>query len=312
MSTVISALPYSITTSGHYVLTNNIASETGAGISVSADDVTIDLCGFGISTQFSGAANGYGVSAFNKERITVKNGSISGFMYGVYLSDLADAVRPNGSFDGGGHTLKDLDISRCTFRGIRIEGNGNVVRNNTIREIGGCTLYQDAYAFGVESFGPGALIECNRLYEVRGGGVADIGEGVGISISDFGDGSVIRDNVLMQSSREISRNYTDWPAESRSSYGIWIGGESDVMVDANLITNFVYGITYKRTARGLFCRNRVNNAVAPYYLPTVTGLTLAIDGGGNMADIHPEEFISLRVTPGQTEYVEQSYLAPRA
>lgn len=310
MSTITS-LPFAITQPGNYSLAANLHSASGAGISIDCDDVVIDFRGFSIAAPFSGSAAGYGVSAFNKERITIKNGAISGFMYGVYLSDLADNVRPNGSFDGGGHTVERLDIRRCTFRGVRVEGNGNVVRNNTIREIGGCTLYDNAYAFGVESLGPGAMIEDNRVYEVRGRGVQDIGEGVAISVSDYGDGSVVRDNVLLQSSREINNKYLDWPAESRSSYGIWVGGESDVLIDGNLISNYVYGITYKRTARGLFTRNRVNNAVVPYYLPTVVGPTLARDGGGNLSDLRCDELLEMRVTPGAVEYVEQVYLSPR-
>lgn len=310
MSTITS-LPFAITQPGNYSLAANLHSASGAGISINCDDVVIDFRGFSIAAPFSGSAAGYGVSAFNKERITIKNGAISGFMYGVYLSDLADSVRPNGSFDGGGHTVECLDIRRCTFRAIRVEGNGNVVRNNSIREIGGCTLSEDAYAFGIESIGPGAMIENNRIYEVRGRGVADIGEGVGISISDYGDGSVIRDNVITQSSRELNGKYTDWSAESRSSYGVWIGGESDVMVDANLINNFVYGITFKRTSTGCFSRNVVNNAVVPYYLPTVMGPTLVRDGGGNISDVRSDELLPLRNTPGPVEYVEMTYLSPR-
>lgn len=312
MTTVIDQLPFDITQSGEYLLDADLISTTGQGISIATNDVTIDFCNNRISASFSGQAQGYGVSAFNRERIVIKNGAISGFMYGIYLSDLADSVRPIGSFDGGGHIIERMSISKCTFRGIRIEGNGNVVRKNLIREIGGCTLYENAYSFGVESFGPGAMIEDNRIYEVRGRGVADIGEGVGISVSDMGDGSVIRDNVITQSSRELNQNYAAWPAESRSSYGIWVGGNSDVVVDANLVTNYVYGITYKRTARGCFTNNRVNSAIVPYYLPTVSGPTLARDGGGNLSNVFPDELLPLRQTPGPVERVERSYLSPRS
>lgn len=312
---IITSLPYTITAPGSYELADNLPT-TGHGITINCDDVSIDLNGHSIIGNNEPASQYYGINAFNRERITLRNGQVRGFMYGVYLSDLIDSVRPNGSLNGGGHVVEQLSILNCKFRGIRVEGNGNLVRDNVIRETGGCTVYPNAYAFAIESFGPGAMIEGNRIYEVRGGGVADIGEGVGISVSDYGSGSVIKDNIITQSTRELASQYTDWPAESRSSYGIWVGGDtSDVLVDSNIISNFVYGITYKRTTYGVFQNNRVSNSVVPYYLPNLAGQAsgaFARDGGGNHSDISALELLPGRETPGPVEYVEKVYLPPRS
>ena len=55
--TIISALPYTITASGSYYLTGNLtATGSGAGITVSADNVTIDLNGFALIAGGSGTA----------------------------------------------------------------------------------------------------------------------------------------------------------------------------------------------------------------------------------------------------------------
>lgn len=311
----IASLPYTISTPGTYTLADHMQC-AGTGITVVCNDVVIDLNKKTIYGPTNPDTNTYGVVSFNYERIKIVNGGIRGFMYGIYLSDLIDSFRPTGSFDGGGHILEDLEITKSTFRGMRIEGNGNIVRRNIIREIGGCTVYPNSYAFGIESFGPGAFIEDNRLYECRGFGVADIGEGVGISVSDYGRGTVIRDNVILWSSREVSNQYADWPGQSRSTYGVWVGGDSsDVVVDGNVITNAVYGITFKRTTSGVFTRNVVNNSVVPFYLPNLQETkegALARDGGGNYSDVWPDQLLHMRRTPGPVEYVEQIYLCPRS
>lgn len=310
----ITSLPYTITVPGTYELDSHLTSP-GTAITVACNDVVIDFKGKSIVGPCDPDGNNYGVNAFNYERITIKNGSIRGFMYGIYLSDLIDSFRPHGSFDGGGHVVENMNISNCTFRGMRLEGNGNVIRNNIIREIGGCTVYPNAFGFGIESCGPGVIIENNKVYECRGYGVEDIGEGVAISISDYGQGSVIRDNVLSQSSREPCNQYADWPGASRSTYGIWCGGDtSDIVCDGNVLTNFVYGITFKRTVRGVFTRNVVNNSIVPYYLPNSQcdkQGALARDGGGNYSDVWPNQLLPGRNTPGPTEYLEAHYLAPR-
>jgi hypothetical protein len=46
--TPISSVPFTITTPGSYYLTTNLYSPSGNGITVSANDVTIDLNGFAL------------------------------------------------------------------------------------------------------------------------------------------------------------------------------------------------------------------------------------------------------------------------
>jgi hypothetical protein len=96
---------------------------------------------------------------------------------------------------------------------------------------------------GIESIGPGAVILENIVYEIRGTGASEApGEGVGISISSAGMGSSIKGNTISNSALE-QYDPANWPADSESTYGIWIGGEhSDVVVADNLISNFRIGI----------------------------------------------------------------------
>lgn len=312
MTTVITSASYTITSSGRYKLGIDITSE-GTPITIEADDVDLDLDGHTITGTAGVTADTKGIFSVGYERIRVHNGTITGHHYGLHLSDNYDTVAANnGTFTGGGHIVENLIIDQCKFRGIRVEGNGNIVRNNVIREIGGTTAYSDAYAFGIESYGPGAVIEGNRIYEVRGRGVADIGEGVGISISDLGRGSVIQNNTLLLSSRDLDTSYDDWPAESRSTYGIWVGGDSsDVVVPRNILNGWFVGICIKRMVPGLVAHNIISDSFIPIYLPQLTGQTHPARVADNMTDMGPTETYTGRNTAGPVEYVEANYLTAR-
>jgi Ca2+-binding RTX toxin-like protein len=307
---IIDKAGITITAAGVYKLDRDLTfnAKTGAAITIAADNVVIDLNGHTIRGSNAADTSAYGIVAMDRTNVTVKNGSINGFQYGIYLSDLIDS-KP---LDGGRHLIQNVDISDSTFRGIRVEGLDNVVRDCTISDIGGTTLYANAYAFGIESFGPNARILSNTVTDVRGFGIQDVGEGVGISISRHGDGSIVAGNVIRNSAVEVGAGYGDWPAQSRSTYGVWIGGDgsSNIHVNNNTIDNFVYGITFKRTVAGDFAGNNVTHAIVPYYLPFNDAGTRVVDLGGNISDIGPTELAFGRTTPAQVETVELIYLSP--
>ena len=71
--TPISSVPFTITTPGSYYLTTNLYSPSGNGITVSANDVTIDLYGFAL------VGNGVGsgiVTPANVINLFVRNGTV--------------------------------------------------------------------------------------------------------------------------------------------------------------------------------------------------------------------------------------------
>ncbi len=259
--------PTKITRAGIYRLDRDISVGSGIAIEVVASDVIIDLNGHRIIGPTASDTTAIGIYASNQDRITVRNGTIQGFMYPIFLYDSYDEVERNTeSFNNGGHLVEDMKISLGTFRGMRVEGRGNVIRNNIIQDIGGSTVYSDAYAFGIEVFGPGAVIEGNIIYNTRGGGT--IGEGVGISVSRIGSGIVIRDNIVANSSLWPDVRYNDWRGTSTSTYGIWIGGISTrALVTENLVINYKHGITFHAWSDGLLTDNDVSTAVVPFYTP---------------------------------------------
>src|SRR5476651_1165640 len=76
--TPISSAPFTISASGSYYLTGNLAVTSGAGIIIAADFVTLDLNGYTISSTAASAANaGVGLSGSSHHDITIRNGHIS-------------------------------------------------------------------------------------------------------------------------------------------------------------------------------------------------------------------------------------------
>lgn len=76
--TPISTVPFTISTSGSYYLTSNIAVSTGNAITIAADDVTLDLNGFTISSSASPASGTAVLLSSTRKNVTVKNGHIRG------------------------------------------------------------------------------------------------------------------------------------------------------------------------------------------------------------------------------------------
>ena len=122
-----------ITQTGPYLLVNNLTVTDGDCLRVSADNVEIDLAGFGISMTGDPSAHRAGIrnvisGAGFANGLSVRNGAISGFSSGIRI-------------DGGaGHVIEGVRVSDNTVDGIGITGAfdetgtgvANVIRNNVV------------------------------------------------------------------------------------------------------------------------------------------------------------------------------------
>ena len=90
----ISIVPFTINSSGSYFMTKNLTNNSGDGIIVLADDVTIDLNGFtlaGVPGAYSGISEGG--TPTPRKHWTIRNGTIRGFPFsGIYSPSVADAT----------------------------------------------------------------------------------------------------------------------------------------------------------------------------------------------------------------------------
>jgi hypothetical protein len=164
----ISALPFNITAPGTYVLTANLASPLttyGLGaINIStpiAGPVVLDLKGFtltGNGVYSTGVSIGYNDTFGNTAPITIRNGTLTNFGYGVnvfsqgkYTSDITVnnivfnpslVVLGNGGcgvrFDG----VNSSNVNNCIFNGayqaVLDQGSlgGNSYNNDTFNGVG--------------------------------------------------------------------------------------------------------------------------------------------------------------------------------
>ncbi len=249
MST-IDGLPITITQSGVYTLSADLvySGTSGAAINIAASNVTIDLGGHTISGNGLDSTIAEAIYSGGQSNITITNGTISGFMYGVRLQDLTT------TFDTtGGHQIFDLTLTNNSFRGIRVEGNNNAVTNNVIHDTGGTTVYANAFTMGVETFGANAFIANNLITEVHTSG---LGESLGISISDHGAGNIVVGNQIINSQFGSFR-----------SFGVWVGGASDVEVFDNQITNYIHALGWSSSPTGSFHNNTdYGSGDTPYFI----------------------------------------------
>jgi hypothetical protein len=132
-----------ITQPGSYYLSQNVLvnSPTGGmlffGVSVQADDVTLDLGGFAILQTGTGSSSGAGVHVNSgRSRVAVRNGTISGFLAGVSAVGASGVqvrdVAVNG-ISAGIDAGADAQVENCrvTYQGfsnagIRV-GAGSIV-----------------------------------------------------------------------------------------------------------------------------------------------------------------------------------------
>ncbi|HSY43285.1 MAG TPA: right-handed parallel beta-helix repeat-containing protein, partial [Candidatus Acidoferrum sp.] len=140
--TPISGAPMTILTSGSYYLTTNLTVGSASAIVIDANNVTLDLNGFTISSP-QNPPLGVAILLGPVTNITIVNGFISGnvtnngstysgsgFGYGIYCSQSPGNVR-----------ISDVSISGCEYYGIYLGANNTVVESCTINTMGSYGIY---------------------------------------------------------------------------------------------------------------------------------------------------------------------------
>jgi len=136
--TAITTIPAVISVQGVYCFTANLATNisTGIAIDIQTNNVVLDLNGFklgGLSAGFGTAA--HGIHALDRQNITIKNGTVRGFLKGIFLENVSlsqghvvEGVRNNQVVATGGTTT----IPNAGATGILMLGTGPRVLNNDV------------------------------------------------------------------------------------------------------------------------------------------------------------------------------------
>lgn len=164
-ATRITALPYTITTSGDYYITSNLTS-TGNGILVNASNVSIDLQGQTISgTNHNGDAIYINGSTTNLTNLEIMNGTVTGFNTGIsFYGDGANTARVIN--------VKVLDISGWDTLAL---GPNSLIKDCTIGNnndgpslVGQGSMVTGSISFNNQGYGfttsEGATIIGNTVY----------------------------------------------------------------------------------------------------------------------------------------------------
>jgi parallel beta-helix repeat protein len=250
--TAITSVPYTISVPGIYCLTGNLetAMTSGNAITINVNNVVIDLNGRKLGGGSAGpGTNAYGIYAYQRKNITIKNGTIRGFQAGVVLHGDSPYTTSQG------HVIEDIRSDMNTAYGIVVEGRGNIIRNNQVVDTGGSTLAN--YAYGIRTFGPGSRVLNNDVYETKEQSAANA---YGIYVG-IGDGSVVLNNRIGNQAFGTG-----------SSYGIYIGSSNNGIVKSNTISKMEWGI-YFIDSTGLYGDNLTSGCTTPFSGGTAAGST---------------------------------------
>jgi hypothetical protein len=150
--TPITSVPMTISTSGDYVVANELyyTSAGGTAITVAVPNVTIDFNGYFLFCTVASPVNN-GVLVNNGcGNVTIKNGSVVGFYHCIYfnaasntslsVAEVVENMRVANAHDGiyfvtpSGCRIQDNYIANCTANGVWVgtasPDNGNTIQDN--------------------------------------------------------------------------------------------------------------------------------------------------------------------------------------
>ena len=212
---------------GSYYLTANLSVTKANGISITAAGVTLDLNGFQISRGGGTGGDGILVRAA-AHRTTLKNGTITGFAFGVRCSgEVIDGV----SESARAGILSQMSVSECSLIGFEM-GEG--------WQLDSCTATANGQV-GIRSGRGGSMVRCVAVGNQNAGIIGSLGSSIvncaarmngdtGITVFAGSNIShcVATDNAGAGFNVMESSSITDSTASGNVSHGISVSGRSVV------------------------------------------------------------------------------------
>lgn len=178
-ATQITACGQVVTTSAF--LTQDLYCPSSPGVVVGADGITIDLNEF--TLRGDGSVGRYGIADNGWDRVTIKNGVVRNFYYGVFANNGADTI-----------SISNVAVSGSANDGIFVTGASVSVKSSTASANAGA---------GIDVSGASAKIQSSTAFG-NGDGINVFGASASVKSSiasgNSGYGIVVHDFALVQSS----------------------------------------------------------------------------------------------------------------
>ena len=204
VGTKISSLPYTISTPGFYYLSKDL-STSGAGITVNASHVTIDLMGFSL---VGNDKTNTGIYMSGKTNVEVRNGTVRYFDKGIF----------EDSMNGANHRIINVRVEVNSL-GIWFYGSGHLVKGCTAANNSNTAIYVNGGNISGNVLNNNATGIYIAEGTISGNTVVNAATGSGVGINCVGIGSIIGNTVICNTEQ----------------FGIIAGGGAPVVVDQNSV-----------------------------------------------------------------------------
>ncbi len=274
---------------GEYVLNTSLSSTASSCINITTSDVIFD--GMGNMISFVGVSPNYGVYVHNSTmlltNVTVRNLSITGWDYGIYLLDsnnntLSGNTASNSSTYGislsssNNNTLSGNTASNSSSSyGIYIETSSyNVLSNNTAsNNSDGIHLYSSSNNVlsnntALNSGSSGIYFWGSDNLTLSGNTASNNSFGIYIDTSSY---NVLSNNTALNNSYGIylsssSNNVLSSNTASNNSFGIYFDASTDDVLSNNTASNNIFGIKLSGSSNNTLTDNlALNNSDSDYF-----------------------------------------------
>jgi hypothetical protein len=218
-------------------------------IQVEAPDVLIDLDGHTIagSGQTSMAS---GVYALNSPGLRVRGGAIHGFLFGVRAENTSGTVE-----------VSDMSISGGA-RGVMLQGDMAVVRNNSFADMLGYSGWPAAHTIAIEVLATKCRVEGNEIRDIY---AFSTGEIIAVSLSAPAHDCVVQNNTIANADRPelLGRGIAFWLTGTQTPDG--------AKVAENRVEGYDYAFMADEESRPAFAENEFIVTCLPGEVTTYDG-----------------------------------------
>jgi parallel beta-helix repeat protein len=236
VGTKISSLPYTISTSGFYFLGKDLTA-TGNGITVNADNVTLDLMGFSLTGPGKASGSNLDIDINDHNNVEIRNGTVQNFgSHGLVSNTNRQQHRAINLrvANNGGTGINFYLCHSCLIKNCTVTENGNYgIWGGYENLIEGNTVYLNG-GVGIATDWGGLVTGNNSSKNVSHGIHTSVGSRImgNTCYDNEGSGINVSNSCMVQSNSAISN----------TGSGIVLGF-SGVVLDNNASYNQAYGIS---------------------------------------------------------------------